>query len=311
MIPFISRAGQAEQAVWIEQLSIALPEEDIVLFSALSDEQKVDCDLAIVANPDPQDLLQLPNLVWVHSVWAGVERMVNELHKPSFSIVRLVDSELANTMSEAVLAWTLFLHRDMPFYAQQQRDKTWHQRPMVRAQERRVGVLGLGELGQVSATRLASNGFTVSGWSRREKMLAGVACYSGEQGLNQMLKQTDILVCLLPLTDQTKGLVNQEKLALLPKGASIINFARGPIIDDMALLAALDSQHVSHAVLDVFSEEPLPSDHDFWGDPNITVLPHISAPTNEVSASHIVAKAIRQYRLNGSMPVSVNLSLGY
>ena len=311
MIPFISRASLAEQCNWIKHLSAAMPTEEVVLFESLTPEQKQHCEMAIVANPDPKDLLSLPELKWVHSVWAGVERMMSELSSPSFSIVRLIDENLAETMSEAVLAWTLYLHRDMPTYALQQRNGLWLQQPMVRAEDRRISVLGLGELGRVSAERLAANGFTVFGWSRHPKCLDGIECFHGESGLTDLLKQTDILVCLLPLTTQTRGLLGQENLSLLPAGASLINFARGPIIDDEVLIRKLATGDLSHAVLDVFAHEPLPHSHPYWGHDKVTVLPHISAPTNPVSASEIVAKNIREYRSTGRVPLAVDPLRGY
>ncbi|WP_133010245.1 2-hydroxyacid dehydrogenase [Marinomonas flavescens] len=310
MIPFVSRASQTEQDAWIATLSKALPEEVIVAFETLSCEQKQACDVAIVANPNPASLLELPNLKWVHSVWAGVEGMIAELDSPNFSIVRLVDPQLAKTMSEAVLAWSLFLHRDMPTYQAQQSRKEWHQRAMVRAQDRRIGVLGLGELGKTSALRLKENGFTVAGWSRSAKNITSIQCFDGEQGLYKLLQQSDILVCLLPLTDQTRGLLNKTTLACLPKNASIINFARGAIIDDAALLAALN-QNINHAVLDVFSQEPLSSKNGYWEHPQVSVLPHISAPTHPDSASQIVANHIRTYREFGTVPQAVVLPRGY
>lgn len=311
MIPFVSRIGSAEQAVWINQLSAAMPDEVILPFSALTVEQRQECDIAIVANPNPDDLLALPSLKWVHSVWAGVERMINELASPTFSIVRLVDPMLAKTMSEAVLAWTLFLHRDMPAYAKQQSEGHWCPRPMVEAKNRRIGVLGLGALGQVSAQRLVDNGFTVAGWSRSKKQIEGVQCFSGEDGLIALLSQSDLLVCLLPLTTQTQHLLNLQNLSHLPKGASLINFARGAIVDDKALLTLLDQGHLSHAVLDVFTQEPLPIEHAYWGHQSVTVLPHISAPTHPVSASQIVASNIQHYRLTDCIPSAVDPMRGY
>lgn len=310
MIPFVSRASQEEKVKWISVLTKALPEEVIVPFESLNDVQKHACDVAIVANPEPNDLLELPNLHWVHSVWAGVERMLAEIDHPHFSIVRLVDPELANTMSEAVLAWTLFLHREMYAYQHQQVRKEWRQRPMVRAQDRRIGVLGLGELGKTSALRLKNNGFTVSGWSRSAKNITGIQCFHGQEGLYELLQQSDILICLLPLTTQTKGILNNVSLACLPMNASVINFARGAIIDDDALLIALDKQ-LSHAVLDVFAQEPLLVDHTYWTHPQVSVLPHISAPTHPESASQIVAKHIRAYRVLGEVPLAVDLKKGY
>lgn len=311
MIPFVSRIDPLEQDAWIKTLSVAMPDEVILPFADLTAAQRQLCDVAIVANPDPQDLLALPALKWVHSMWAGVERMMNELSSPSFSIVRLIDPDLAKTMSEAVLAWTLFLHRDMPAYAKQQAKQLWLQQPMVRAQDRRIGVLGLGELGKVSAQRLAQNGFSVSGWSRNAKQIDGITCFHGDDGLTALLGQSDILVCLLPLTMETKGLLNQQTLSRLPEGAKLINFARGPIIDDDALLVMLDENHIYHAVLDVFMQEPLPVNHPYWQNASVTVLPHISAPTHPVSASDIVASNIKNFRLTGDIPPAVDPVRGY
>lgn len=311
MIPFISHIETSEQDTWIHLLSSAMPDDIILPFSDLTEEQKQHCDIAIVANPDPQDLLALPNLKWVHSLWAGVEGMMNELSSPSFSIVRLVDPELAQTMSEAVLAWTLYLHRDMPVYARQQSERTWMQQPMLRTQERRIGVLGLGALGKLSAERLVDNGFSVAGWSRSEKHIKGIHCFHGDEGLASLLSQSDILICLLPLTPQTQGLLNHQTLSYLPAGASLINFARGPLIDDEALLKKLEQRLISHAVLDVFMQEPLPENHPYWINDRVTVLPHISAPTHPVSASEIVAKNIKCYRLTGKIPVTVDPVRGY
>ncbi|MDB4837749.1 NAD(P)-binding domain-containing protein, partial [Marinomonas sp.] len=255
MIPFISRLSLSEQNEWVERLSSMMQEETVVPFSSLSEAQKQSCDVAIVANPDPQELLTLPNLKWAQSVWAGVERMVMELPSPSFNIARLIDPNLSLTMSEAVLSWTFFLHRDMPSYRMQQEQKVWQQIPMVLAKDRRIGVLGLGELGLVSARRLIDNGFSVQGWSRSPKAIRGLTCFHGNQGLASLLSESDILVCLLPLTAETQGILSDKNLSFLPEGASIINFARGAIIDDEALLQKLQERKLSHAVLDVFDKE--------------------------------------------------------
>lgn len=311
MISFISRIEKSEQETWVSFLSSIMPDETIVSFADLTEEQKQHCDIAIVANPNPQDLLALPNIKWVHSLWAGVEGMMSELTSPSFSIVRLVDPDLAQTMSEAVLAWTLYLHRDMPVYAKQQSERTWLQQPMVRAQERRIGVLGLGVLGKLSTERLVNNGFSVAGWSRSKKYIEGVQCFYGDKGLASLLKQSDILICLLPLTPQTQGLLNYQTLSYLPTGASLINFARGPIIDDDALLKKLERRLISHAVLDVFMQEPLPENHAYWTNDRVTVLPHISAPTHPMKAGEIVARNIKDYRLTGEIPIMVDPVRGY
>ena len=311
VIPFISSITEQEQLKWLELLNEALPEEKIVAAKEVSLTQRLDCEIAIVANPEPKEVLGFQNLKWIHSLWAGVERLVEALHQEPFKIVRLVDPHLAKTMAEAALSWTLYIHRDMPDYAFQQERKIWYQRPVYLAESRKVGILGLGELGLSCAQKLLQNDFNVMGWSRSPKQIPGIDTYSGNTGLNEMLAQCDILICLLPLTAHTKELLNAEFLTQLPKGASIINFARGPIIQTNDLLEKLDEGHLKHAVLDVFDEEPLGPNSPIWSHPKITVLPHISAPTNVESAVEIVAGNILNYRRSGALPVTVDGKRGY
>lgn len=312
-IPFLAAPGYPATQQWIAALQEAMPGERIVTFSQLNDADKAACTLAIVANPSPADLKQLPELRWVHSVWAGVERLVADLKQTQaeLKIVRLIDPQLAETMAEAVLAWTLYLHRDMPSYIRQQRQKRWQPLPAVRAQERTVGLLGMGVLGEAAAQRLHAANFKVRGWSRERKALANVECFAGAAELQSMLAATDILICLLPLTEHTTGLLNAQTLGWLPAGASLINFARGPIIDDAALSSALDSGHIDHAVLDVFAVEPLPQDQWQWTHPQVLVLPHCSAPTHHQTASAIVASNIQAFRSSGLIPASVDTQAGY
>lgn len=312
VLPLVARASAEEQNDWIESLGkILAPKHEIKRLSDLSAAERSETQVAIVANPDPADLLTLPNLKWVHSLWAGVERMVAELPEDGPDIVRLVDPQMAETMSEAVLAWTLYLHRDMPRYARQQAGKIWLEHGLKLPSEQTVTVLGLGNLGKAAALRLKANGFDVCGWSRSAKTIDGIKTYSGDDGLAAVLGKTDICVVLMPLTADTRGMLDTDTLARLPGGAKLINFARGPIIDDPALLDALDSGRIGHAVLDVFATEPLPADSPFWDHSSVTVLPHISAPTIQSTASKIVAHNITDYFETGSLPPCVNRNRGY
>lgn len=307
-------AGQIEADAadaWIASLQQALPAETILRLDQMSPTQRAACRIAIVANPDPAQLAQLPQLQWVHSVWAGVERLVPLLQGTEVALTRLVDPQLGATMAEAVLAWTLYLHRDMPLYAQRQRFRIWQQAEYVLPERRTVGILGLGALGEHAAQALLGARFKVAGWSRSQRELAGVQCFAGDEGLRDLLGISDILVCLLPLTPETRGLLDAERLAMLPPNAQLINFARGPIIDDQALCDALDQRQLRHAVLDVFDVEPLPADRWQWTHPDVTVLPHISAPTDRDSAVAIVAANVRRYRDSGQIPANVDLQRGY
>jgi glyoxylate/hydroxypyruvate reductase A len=310
-IAFVTRIEPDEEEAWLGKLRAAMPDETIVPIRQIPEDERASVDIAIVANPDPADLARLPNLKWIHSLWAGVERLVGELGDLKVPIVRLVDPELARTMAEATLAWTYYLFRDMPAYAAQQRDAVWKPLAYTRPEKTTVGVLGLGALGSAALIRLRDAGFSVVGWSRTPKTIEGIEIFAGEETLERMLARTDILVCLLPLTAETRGLLDATRLAQLPRGASLINFGRGPIVVDGDLVASLDAGHMKHAVLDVFGVEPLPGENPLWRHPKITVLPHISAPTDMETATGIVAGNLRAYRADGTIPPSVDVGRGY
>ncbi|XQW86236.1 2-hydroxyacid dehydrogenase [Thalassotalea piscium] len=311
VIPFISQLAQEEKEQWLSVLNHKLTPNRVVLTTEMTAEEIIDASIAIVANPDPSELKPFSNLVWVQSLWAGVDRLLKELPQPSFKLARLEDPRLSQTMAEAVLTWTLYLHRQIPQYLAQQKQCQWLQHQVVSAAEQNIGILGLGRLGQESAQRLKDNGFNVSGWSRSPKSLEGLNCFSGKKGLDEMLTDTHILVVLLPLTVETNELIDSVLLKKLPKGASIINFARGDIIKTEDLIAALDSEHLSHAVLDVFVQEPLPSSDKLWQHDKITVLPHVSAPTNVYSASEVVCQNIENYLQQGILPNTVDIDRAY
>ena len=308
-IPFVANIPEPEAANWLRALDAAVPEVEFVPFDSLSTPKGH--KTAVVANPDPEAIKALSDLIWVQSLWAGVEKLLHEPALDGVGISRLVDPTLATTMAEAVLAWTLYLHRDMPGYRQLQSEHRWRQLPYVPAAKRRVGILGLGKLGEVAANALVHTGFDVMGWSRQEKNVSEVRCFSGTESLTEMIGQSDILVCLLPLTPATKGLLDDALFAKLPQGASLINFGRGPIIETPALLKALGEGTICHAVLDVFDEEPLEQSSPLWKHPNITVLPHISAPTTVETAAQIAATNLRTYLSTGETPHLVNRANGY
>jgi glyoxylate/hydroxypyruvate reductase len=310
-LPFLARGDRVGRDAWRVALAQAMPDYRIVDFDDLTEHEKSDARVALVANPDPAQLNQLPNLIWVHSLWADVERLLAELPPSEVNIVRLTDPVLSDTMAEAVLALTFYLHRDMPAYRDQQLRGVWHQRPFVPASQRTVAVLGLGVLGAAAAGRLVANRFDVVGWSRSPRSVPGVECYHGNDGLQVALSKADIVVVLLPQTSATIGLLDATRLGHIRPGAGIINLARGPIIDTDALVAALDRGHLSHAVLDVFDREPLPPESLLWRHRKITILPHVAAPTNKQTASAIVAANIQRFFADGTIPPSVDRLTGY
>ncbi len=311
-IAFLGNLDAEEEAEFLAALAASLPEETIRPFRLLSQEERSSIRIAIVANPDPAEVALLPNLAWIHSLWAGVERLVRDLGASGVPIVRLVDPELARTMAEAVLAWTYYLQRDMPAYRRQQEAGTWRQLAYRPPGATTIGILGLGTLGSAAAERLVGAGFRVAAWSRSPKQVPpGVTGFSGPEGLAGLLASSDIAVCLLPLTEETRGLLDAGRLSLMKPGAALINFGRGPIVATDALLAALDAGQLSHAVLDVFEVEPLPAESPLWRHPGVTVLPHISGPTTPASAAGIVAANVRAYRATGRIPQAVDVARGY
>jgi len=206
-VPFVHGLIDAQASAWLEAMRSAAPDLDFRFLSDVSAQERKEVEVAVVANPEPATLAELPKLKWVQSLWAGVDRILREMPDPSVQIVRLIDPQLGETMAEAVLAWTLYLHRDMPRYAALQRDRLWVQHDLPTAAERSVGLLGLRHLGQSAADRLKTNGFPVQGWSRSTKQIPGVATFAGADGLAEIARTSDILVVLLPSTPQTRGLL--------------------------------------------------------------------------------------------------------
>ena len=311
IVPFISMLPKADIDDWLKVLKKKLPQERVAKFSNLKKSDYKKIDIAIVANPNQTEVKKLVNLKWVQSVWVGVEKLVESFKGDAIKIVRLIDPEMNRTMAEAVLSWVLYLHRDMHFYRIQQNKKTWKETDYIKPSKKIVSLIGLGELGSASTAKLIENGFNVCGWSRGKKNISNVKSFTGELGLKKMLKQTDILVCLIPLTKKTKYLLNYKTLSYLKRGASIINFARGAIINTKDLIRYLNSGKIKHAVLDVFEQEPLSKTNILWKHKNVTVLPHISAHTDMDTASDIVCKNIKMYRLKNRIPKSVDKVRGY
>jgi len=291
-----------DYARWRESLTAHLPVGEN-LYLPGNDYDPASIDLALVANPSAGSLAGLKNLRLIQSLWAGVDRLLADTTVPAHvPIVRLVDPNMTQAMTECALACVLYLHRQLPAYARHQALREWKQLRQPLAQERRVGVLGAGQLGAAVTQALASLNFDVAAWSASARtVVEGVKTCSGEAGLSALLTRSDILINLLPLTPQTSGILNADLFAQLPSGAAIVNLARGGHLNESDLLEALASGHISHAILDVFSEEPLPAAHPFWSHARITVLPHIAAVTDVKTAAKIAAENIKTFRA-GKMP---------
>ncbi|TCK98940.1 glyoxylate/hydroxypyruvate reductase A [Shimia isoporae] len=250
-------------------------------------------DYIIYAPNSPvQDFRPYTRCKAVLNLWAGVENVVGNvtLTQP---LARMVDPGMTQGMVEFVIGHVMRHHLGMDLHINGQ-DGQWRDHVPPLAQDRRVTVLGLGELGLACARALSELGFPVTGWSRREKFVNGIACLNGEHGLQTALENADILVLLLPMTPATENLLNTDRLAWLPKDSVIINPGRGQLIDDGALLESLDAEHIGHATLDVFRVEPLPTNHRFWSHPRVTVTPHIASETRAKTASQVIAENIRR-----------------
>jgi glyoxylate/hydroxypyruvate reductase A len=307
-ILFLSTTAQPER--WLGPLGAALPDDEIVVYPEIGDPAAIEC--AIVAVPPPGVLTGLPNLRLIQSLWVGVESLLGDPTLPQdVPLARLVDAGMTETMTETVLQHVLNAHRDYEEYRAQQREGVWRQLHQVRAQERRVGFLGLGELGAAAARTLVGLNFAVAGWSRRPKELAGIETFSGAEGLLPFLGRTDILVCLLPLTTETRGIIDARTLAALPRGATLINLARGGHVIDDDLLTALDSGQLGRAVLDVFNTEPLPPDHPYWAHPRVVVMPHVAAETDPATATAQVVENLRRLRAGEPLRNVVDRAAGY
>ncbi len=260
-------------------------------------------------NSDLQDFAPYTRAKAVLNLWAGVEAITGNktLHIP---LARMVDPGLTKGMVEWVTGHVLRYHLDMDTDVLRT-DAKWEPREVPLAQERSVVMLGLGALGAAAARALVQLGFNVTGWSRSPKEVAGVDCLHGPEGLKEALHRAEIAVLLLPDTPATTNTLNAQTLALMPKGARIINPGRGPLIEDDALLAALGSGHIAHATLDVFREEPLPPENPYWAHPNVTVTPHIAAETRAGTASQVIAENVRRGEAGEPFINLVDRALGY
>jgi glyoxylate/hydroxypyruvate reductase A len=310
-IVLIGDMSAAAYENWRAQLSQYLPaNETLSLATDLTDKSTV--DVALAANPRWGELAQFPNLRFVQSLWAGVDGLLGDPALPqNITLARLVDPGMAQSMAEGAIAAVLYLHRQFPAYLQQQASHTWRQLPQPVASHRRVGVLGFGKMGEPVARGLAALGFAVSAWGLSPRAETSVDYSWGAASLERLLAKADILVNLLPLTAATSGILNAELFARLPESAALINLGRGGHLKEADLLAALESRHLSHAVLDVFHSEPLPADHPFWSHPQVTVLPHVAASTDPESAAPIAMQNIAAFRAGRPPTGVVSRSRGY
>ena len=295
---------------WNDVFSEAMPEMPVRDWADPGD--MADIEYAFVWAPEPGALRKFPNLKCIFSIGAGVDHLLKDPDLPDgVPIVRMVEPELTQGMSEYVTMHVLRYHREVPALEQQQRDKVWHELIAPTAPSRKVGLLGFGVLGQDAARVLRVLKFDLASWSRTPKRVAGVQSFYGADGLGPFLARTEILVCLLPLTAKTQGILNRDLLAKLPRGACLINAGRGGHQVEEDILAALDSGQLAGATLDGFLAEPLPSGSPFWTHPKVTLTPHIASVTQQVSAIEQVVANIRRIQAGKTPLNTVDRELGY
>ncbi len=253
----------------------------------------------------------LPNLEVVFSVGAGVDQFDLSGVPAHIPVVRMIEPGIVEGMVEYVTQAVLTIHRDLFDYQLLQREKTWRELPVRAAASRRIGVLGLGVLGTAVLERLRLFGFECAGWSRSGGSIDGVRCYAGAQTLDSFLARSEILICLLPLTDATRGMLNAALFDKLPRGASLIQTGRGPHLNQDDLLAALDGGQLQNAILDVTDPEPLPAEHRLWVHPRVRITPHIASVTRSESAVEVVLENLRRYWEGMPMVGEIDRNRGY
>lgn len=260
----------------------------------------------------PADFIaQFPNLEVLFSVGAGIDQLPLDALPPQVRVVRMVEQGIITGMAEYVAMACLALHRDLPFFISEQRAGRWTYRHTRLAHKTRVGVMGLGELGKAALEMLKPLGFALSGWSRSAHDIDGVTCFAGQQGFEAFLAQADIFVCLLPLTEETRGILCRETFEKMPRGSAVVNAGRGGHLVADDLIAALDSGQLRAAMLDVTVPEPLPEGHPFYSHPAIFLTPHVAAETRHATAGGVLADNVLRLLAGEPLLGEVDRTRGY
>ena len=303
--PFIAKLWTEPMAKYAPWLKVVIHGQDAY--------KPEDVDYALGFRPPPGFFKTLPNLKAIFSLGAGVDGFLSDKDFPKhIPLVRFVDHTLSREMTHYVVLHTLMFHRTQRQFERAQSQKQWAQMfPPRRTEDTRIGILGLGEIGTMAGEHLARLDFPVSGWSRTKKTVPGIKSFAGDGELEAFLGQSDILVCLLPLTPATHHILNKKTFAQLPQGAFVINAARGGHLAEDDLIAAIDSGHLAGATLDVFETEPLPATSPIWTHPKITVTPHVAAMTDPRVAARTIADAIAGHMKGAKLDNLVDFELGY
>ena len=300
-----------DMEVWSSGLQEAMPEMDVRVYPDEGDVN--DIEYAVVWKHPRGILTRYPNLKAILSLGAGVDHVISDPELPDeLPIVRLVDKKLTHEMILHSLHWVLHFHSDQYLYRIQQQSHEWIQQSSVQSEDRTIGIMGLGNIGKAIGDSLINLDFKVIGWGASLKSsLGAIEYYYGQEQLSGFLSQTDILINVLPLTENTKDILTKTELSYLPKGSFIINIGRGGIINESDLLSILDTRHIAAAALDVFAEEPLPENNSLWDHPSVYVTPHIAGQSNPSSAAKTIAENIRLIEMGESPYPIYSLNSGY
>lgn len=299
--------GTAE--VWRHAFAVAMPELEVRIWPDVGNPS--DIDAAAIGLLPAGELRKLPNLRLIVSLFAGADALLRDSNLPSVPIARAGNPAGDTMMNETVLLHVLRHHRNLPAFQQAQQRCEWIKLPILRTNERSVGVMGLGFIGLAAAKTLAAQGFKVAGWVRQKRSDAGIEIFAGSDRFNEFLARSEILVNLLPLTPETSGLINAETLRQLPKGAAVINLGRGDHVVETDLIAALDSGHLDSATLDVFSTEPLPSNSPLWRHPKITITPHAARRLDPGDMVPRICESIEKVRKGIPLTQLIDPNRGY
>jgi glyoxylate/hydroxypyruvate reductase A len=294
---------------WLELFAQELPDLEVRIWPDVGDP--ADIEYALIGRMNLADLPPLPNLKLFLAMYAGIEGFIAPSHLPDVPMVRTGPPGGDPGMTEYVMLHVLRHHRQMPDYLAQQARSEWQVRPQKRPHEQRVGFLGYGDLAAPVAKLLAEMGFDVAAWARTPKPDAPVTVFAGDEAFKPFLARTDIAVCLLPLTPQTRGILNAETFAAMPRGAVIVNVGRGEHLVEADLIAALDSGQLDAATLDVTSPEPLPQESPLWAHPRVTIMPHVARRVRADTTVPQVVENIRRFRAGQPLQQVVDRAAGY
>jgi glyoxylate/hydroxypyruvate reductase A len=303
------KADPVRGRIWAQVFAESAPDLEFHIWPDCGPPERV--RYLVAWDPPPLWTEMFPNVRVLFSSGAGVDQLDLPAVPADVQVARMVEPGIVQGVVEYVTMAVLMLHRQVPQYLRQQASTVWRGAPAVAASNLRVGVMGLGVLGQAVIERLNVFGYRCYGWSQSQKSVAGCITFAGDARLKAFLASCDILICLLPLTEQTRGILNSRVFSALPPGAALINTGRGAHLDEAALLDALAAGRLSQAILDVAEPEPLPPSHAFWNHPRIILTPHIAGSTRPESAALVLIDNIRRHQRGEPLADAVDRSKGY